>query len=266
VAEQNMTSIAAGLALCGKTVFTYSIANFPTLRCVEQIRNDVCYHNANVKVVSVGGGLGYGSLGVTHHATEDVAVLRSLPNMIVVSPGDPVETQAATRALAARHGPAYLRLGRAGEPVVHSGGIDFEIGRAITVREGDDLCIFATGGLLMNAVKSADILKQQGIYARVVSMHTIKPLDSGAILSAARRTGAIFTLEEHGIVGGLGSAVAEVIAETCDQRIIFKRLGLPSAFTSEVGRQEHLWGKYNLLPHQIADGIQRAVRRAAAAD
>src|SRR5712691_8203679 len=136
VAEQNMTGIAAGLALSGKTVFTYSIANFPTLRCLEQIRNDVCYHRADVKVVSVGCGLAYGNLGVTHHASEDVAIMRALPNMTVVAPGDPIEARLGTRAVVALDGPAYLRLGRAGEPVVHADEPAFVLGRAITMREG----------------------------------------------------------------------------------------------------------------------------------
>ena len=139
VAEQNMSGVAAGMALCGKTVFTYSIANFPTLRCLEQIRNDICYHRANVKIVAVGGGLMYGALGMTHHATEDLAIMRALPEMTVVAPGDPLEAAHATRALAATPGPGYLRLGRAGEPAVHQGPIDFRIGRAIMLRDGSDL-------------------------------------------------------------------------------------------------------------------------------
>ena len=137
VAEQNMTGLAAGMALSGKIVFTYSIANFPTLRCLEHIRNDVCYHDADVKVVSVGGGFAYGSMGATHHATEDLGVMRLLPNMVVVAPGDPVEARAATRAVVAHPGPCYLRLGKAGEPVVHEEPIDFELGKAIVVREGE---------------------------------------------------------------------------------------------------------------------------------
>ena len=139
VAEANMTSVAAGMALSGRIVFTYSIANFPTLRCLEQVRNDVCYHDANVKVVSIGGGFAYGAMGATHHAVEDLAVMRALPNMTVVAPGDPIEARAATRALVAMPGPGYLRLGKAGEPKVHSGEVDFAIGRAIRLRDGGDV-------------------------------------------------------------------------------------------------------------------------------
>ncbi|MGC1105559.1 MAG: transketolase C-terminal domain-containing protein, partial [Candidatus Acidiferrales bacterium] len=213
VAEQNMTGIAAGMSLSGKVVFTYSIGNFPTLRCFEQIRNDVCYHGANVKIVSVGAGLAYGALGVSHHAAEDVAIMRALPGMTVVAPADPVETQRATRAVAALAGPAYLRLGRAGEPAVHEGTVVFQLGKAIQVTEGDDITLIAAGAMLHTTVQAARMLASNGIHARVLSMHTIKPLDEDAILAAARETAAIITIEEHGIIGGLGSAVAEVLAE-----------------------------------------------------
>src|SRR5271168_937861 len=162
VAEQNMTGIAAGMALSGKIVFTYSIANFPILRCLEQVRNDVCCHRANVKIVAVGGGLAYGSLGATHHATEDLAILRSLPEMVVVAPGDPAEAEAATRAMAAYQGPCYLRLGRAGESAVHSRKIDFELGKAIQVRDGNDLAIITTGGMLETAVRVSEKLSAKG--------------------------------------------------------------------------------------------------------
>ena len=177
VAEQNMTGIAAGMALSGKVVFTYSIGNFPTLRCVEQIRNDVCYHKANVKVVSVGAGFAYGATGATHHATEDIAILRALPNMTVVVPGDPVEAGLATRAIAEHPGPCYLRLGRAGEPAVHNSDLSFVLGKAICLRQGGDLTLIVAGGLLPIALEVAEKLAAKGIQARVLSMHTIKPLD-----------------------------------------------------------------------------------------
>jgi transketolase len=257
VAEQNLTGIAAGLALCGKIVFTYSIANFPTLRCLEQVRNDVCYHKANVKIVAVGGGLAYGSLGMTHHATEDLAVLRALPEMTVVSPGDPVETEHATRAIAAWPGPCYLRLGRAGEPSVHrSPDIDFRLGKSIQLRDGEDITLISTGGLLQTALEVAESLSVKGIQARVLSMHTIKPLDSEAVLSAARETRAITTLEEHSILGGLGGAVAEVLAESSEHPVPFRRIGLPSAFSPQVGSQEYLRARNGLSAESIVSVIQ----------
>jgi transketolase len=211
VAEQNMTGIAAGLAMTGKTVFTYSIANFPVMRCLEQIRNDVCYHNLNVKVVSVGGGLAYGSQGYTHHGVEDLAVMSVMPNITVIAPADPTEVRAATRALVATHGPAYLRLGKAGEPILHKSDIHFEIGRAIQVQDGTDLTLASTGGMLGTTIEAANRLRADGLSVRVLSMPTLVPFDAAAIAKACRDTGGIITVEEHG-AGGLGTQVAEVLA------------------------------------------------------
>jgi len=256
VAEQNMTGIATGLALSGKIVFTYSIANFPTLRCLEQIRNDACYHNANVKIVAVGGGFAYGAQGMTHHATEDLAIMRALPNMTVVALGDPVETALATRAIIEWPGPCYLRLGKAGEPVVHKTSPDFQIGKAIRVREGGDVTLIATGGILFNTVQATEELAQQGIQARVLSMPTIKPLDSKAVLAAAQRTKAIITVEEHSVIGGLGSAVAEVLAESGNSHTTFRRIGIKDEFCQQIGSQEHLRGIYGLS----VDGIIQVVQ------
>lgn len=261
VAEQNMTGIAAGMALCGKIVFTYSIANFPTLRCLEQVRNDVCYHQANVKIVAVGGGFAYGALGMTHHAVEDLAILRAIPELTVVAPGDPIEAAAATHAIAAHSGPCYLRLGRAGECVVHPAPIKFEIGKAIPLREGNDITIISTGGMLATAVAVADALMVRGLETRVISMHTLKPLDTEAILSAIRETRALVTLEEHRIIGGLGSAVAEVLSESGEPAIPFKRLGIGISFTSEVGSQEFLRERHGLS----VEGVLRSIESLVAA-
>jgi len=256
VAEQNMTGLAVGMALSGKIVFTYSIANFPTLRCLEQVRNDVCYHNANVKIVAVGGGMAYGSLGISHHATEDIAIMRALPNMVVVAPGDPVEARLATRAVADWDGPCYLRLGRDGEPAVHSCDPEFRLGRAITVRDGGDLTLIATGSLLAEAVAAADALARRGIHARMLSMPTIKPLDTEAVLNAARDTPAIITVEEHSVVGGLGGAVAEVLMESDVRPVAFKRIGLNDTFSSKVGDQEYLRSTYCLDAKGILQTIE----------
>jgi transketolase len=256
VAEQNMTGVAAGLALCGKIVFTYSIGNFSTIRCLEQIRNDICYHKADVKIVSVGGGFSYGPLGMTHHAVEDLAIMRVLPSMVVVAPGDPFEVEQATRALVARPGPAYLRLGRAGEPRLHGLGAVFELGRAIRVKEGRALTIISSGGMLETGIRAAELLGEAGIDTRVVSMHTLKPLDEAEILSAAAETGAIATLEEHCLIGGLGSAVAEVLAEASGPRGRLKRLGVPSTFASEVGSQDYLRAMHGLSP----DGVFQSLK------
>jgi transketolase len=240
VAEQNMTGVAAGMAMSGRIVFTYSIGNFPTLRCFEQIRNDLCYHRANVTVVTVGGGLAYGSLGMTHHATEDLAVMRSLPRMTVIAPGDPRESVHATQWLAQGVGPAYLRLGRDGEPIVHPSDISWTSGKAITLCEGKDITIISTGDMLATAMKTAALLAEEGYQATVLSMHTIKPLDTEAVICAARKTPVLVTLEEHSIIGGLGGAVAEILCEAGLSGIRFQRIGLPSEFCSTVGDQDYL--------------------------
>ncbi|HEV8630384.1 MAG TPA: transketolase C-terminal domain-containing protein [Thermoanaerobaculia bacterium] len=252
VAEQNMTSLAAGMALMGKIAFTYSIANFPTLRCLEQVRNDVCYHEANVKIVAVGGGFTYGAMGASHHATEELGVMRMMPGMVVVAPADPVEARAATRAIVAHRGPCYIRLGKAGEPNVHQGAIDFQLGRAIQLRGGRDLTLISTGGMLGTALAVADRLAGRGVEASVLSMHTLKPLDEEAVRAAARETGGIVTLEQHSVIGGLGSAVAEVLAElpagngARGTGVPFRRIGVPSAFSARVGSQKWLEQQHGL--------------------
>ncbi|HZL41948.1 MAG TPA: transketolase C-terminal domain-containing protein [Verrucomicrobiae bacterium] len=256
VAEQNMTSLAAGMALSGKIVFTYSIGNFPTMRCLEQIRNDVCYHEANVKIVTVGGGFAYGPMGVTHHAIEDLAVMRAIPGLTIVAPGDPVEARAATRAITALAGPCYLRLGKAGEPTVHTNPIDFQLGKAIRFREGKDLTLICTGGMLQTAAKAAERLAGQGLQTRVLSMHTLKPLDEAAVLAAARETACIATLEEHSINGGLGSAVAEVLAEAAGIKVPFKRLGMPPIFSPHIGSQEYMLQQHGLNEESVSNALK----------
>ena len=244
VAEQNMTGVAAGLALAGHVVFTYSIANFPTLRCLEQIRNDVCIHGADVKIVAVGGGMAYGNLGPTHHGLEDLAILRSLPGMTVLAPGDPVEAALATRAVAAHAGPCYLRLGKAGEPVVHRAPPDFRIGHAVRLRDGDDVALVSTGGTLPLVAAAAEALARRGVEARVLSMVTLAPLDDEALLEAADQVGRIVTVEEHG-AGGLASAAAEVLV-THGRPVDFRSLRLPRKVIEEVGGQSHLRESHGL--------------------
>ncbi|MGV3618481.1 MAG: transketolase family protein [Fimbriimonas sp.] len=213
IAEQNMTGVAAGLAMAGKTVLTYSIANFPTLRCLEQIRNDVCYHRLNVKVVAVGGGLAYGSLGYTHHAVEDLAIMRTLPHMAVAAPGDPRET-AWTVDQALRHdGPVYLRLGKAGEPEVHPQPIQAAMGEPLWVREGRDVTLVSTGTILPTVVEAARELAADGVSAGVVSLPWLSPLAPSAAAQIASVTGRVVCVEEHG-PGGLFAAFSEALAET----------------------------------------------------
>ena len=240
VAEQNMAGIAAGLARCGKIPFIYSIANFPTFRCLEQIRVDICYHEVNVKIVAVGGGFSYGAQGYTHHGIEDLAVMRSLPGMTVVAPGDPWETRGATDAISRHDGPCYLRLGKAKEPVVHLQKPKYELGRALKLREGRDLTLISTGAMLEETVRAADRLASLGLGVRVLSMHTVKPIDQEAILAAAKETGGIVTVEEHSLVGGLGSATADVLAESGRRFGFFRKFGVPDEIRHHVGSQDYL--------------------------
>jgi transketolase len=258
VAEANMIGVAAGLALGGYRPFVYSIVPFATLRCLEQIRNDICYNRAPVTVVGVGGGYSYGPNGPTHHAMEDIAVMRSLPNMTVVCPADPVETELAVRAIGAQAGPAYLRLGRAGDPVVHRAPPDFRLGQAITLRSGADCTLLSTGGMLPLALAAADLLSPE-ISCRVLSMHTVKPLDGAALQQCCRETGALFTLEEHSRIGGFGSSVAEWLAEN-DLQTPLRVFGAGDCFMHLSGSQDYLREAQALTPEHIAQGIRARLK------
>lgn len=237
IAEQNMTGVAAGLAMAGKTVLTYSIANFPTLRCLEQIRNDVCYHGLNVKVVAVGGGMAYGSLGYTHHAVEDLAIMRTLPGMAVAAPGDPREVAWTMDAMLRHEGPGYLRLGKAGEPVVHPAEIDLPMGSPVWVRSGQDVTLVSTGTILPMVVSAADELRSRGIDAGVVSLPWLSPLAPSAAAEIAA-CGRVVCVEEHG-PGGLFGAFTEALAET-DVLARVKSVRLEAIPAEVSGTQESL--------------------------
>jgi transketolase len=254
VAEQNMTGMAAGLALMGKTVFTYSIANFPVMRCLEQIRNDVCYHNLNVKIVAVGGGLAYGSHGYTHHGVEDLAVMLAMPNLIIATPADPIEARAVTSILANHPGPAYLRLGKAGEPVLHAEDTKVELGKAIQITDGSDLTVISIGGMLGTALKAGEELRRRGIHSRILSMPFLIPLDKEAILDAAEQTGAILTVEEHG-PGGLGTVVAETLAVR-GRAVAFRPLRLAKAPIKVSGSQQELRSAQGLSVEGIVEAAE----------
>ena len=239
IAEQNMTAIAAGMALEGKTVFTYSIGNFPTLRCLEQIRNDCAYHNANVKILCVGGGFVYGALGMSHHATEDIAVMRSLPNMMVFAPADAMEAVAVANAILSTHGPCYVRLGRGGDPAVRESIANFAIGKALPVREGSRVAIFSTGDIYEEVAAAVDSLSGLGLEPTVYTFPTIKPIDTDTILRCAATHQLIVTVEEHNLSGGFGSSVAEIMASRgCKAKLL--RIGIADMFCREVGDQHHL--------------------------
>ena len=259
IAEQNMTGVAAGMALEGKKVFTYSIGNFPTLRCLEQIRNDCAYHNANVNVICVGGGYVYGSLGMSHHATEDIAILRALPDVTLICPGDPVEASLAVKKIAQTDGTCYLRLGRGGEKNVNTVIKEFEIGKAYKLRDAKDMnkkvAVFSTGAILEETTKACDMLEEQGIAVEQYSFPTVKPIDRKVIEDCASRFDNIFTVEEHNIVGGFGGAVAEVLAE-CGGKAKLHRIGIDDFYCIEVGSQAYLREQVGIN----AEGIVRKVK------
>ena len=242
----------------GKIVFTYSIGNFPTLRCLEQIRNDCAYPDANVKIVCVGGGFVYGSLGMSHQATEDIAVMRALPNVAVLCPGDPAEAEAATRAIAKYPGTCYLRLGRGGEKRIHKDIENFKIGQAIRIHKGERIAVFSTGAILDEVVGAADILAKKGINPELCSFPTVKPIDRETILRCAKDFEIIAVVEEHNILGGFGSAVAEVLSELpAHARLL--RIGLDDTYCSVVGSQKYLRMQFGLDANGIAKRISEAI-------
>lgn len=249
ICEQSMSSIAAGLALNGKKVYTYSIGNFPTLRCLEQIRNDICYHEANVKIIAVGGGFAYGALGMSHHATEDIAIMRSLPHMMVFSPADAREAELVAKQTAKTLLPCYIRLNKGGEPMLHNTLLDSEkyvIGQGIPLREGKDACILCTGAIAMEAIEAAEKLwNHQGLTTAVYSFPCIKPLDELLIASCAKHFRYILTVEEHNIIGGFGSAVAEAVTKV-GAPVKVVRMGLEDRYSSIVGEQSYLRHVYGI--------------------
>ena len=253
IAEQGMTGLAAGLARTGRTVLTYSIGNFPTLRCIEQIRNDCAYHDANVKIVCVGGGFVYGSLGMSHHATEDMAVLRALPGVTVFTPGDPAEVEAVVPVMLRTPGTCYLRLGRGGEPMLHDGPVtDWTLPRALTLRQGTDVALLSAGGILTQTVSAARLLQEQGVSAEVVSFPCLKPIDRKKLMELAGRFRHLVTVEEHNIVGGFGSAVCEVIAET-GMPCRVHRIGMEDVYSCIVGTQQYLRSQYRMDDRAICE-------------
>lgn len=254
IAEQNMATVAAGMALEGKTVFVYSIGNFPTLRCIEQIRNDCAYHNANVKIVCVGGGFVYGSLGMSHHATEDIALVRALPNVTVMCPADKKEVAFATKAIASQKGTCYMRLGRGGEKNAHEGEPELLTGKAVKVCDGKRAAIFSTGAIFDEVSECVELLNKNGIFPSVYTFPTVKPLDAELVKSVAAENELLVTVEEHSIMGGFGSAVCEVLAElSCHAPVM--RVGIEDTYCSLVGDQKYLRRHCGLNGEAIAERI-----------
>ncbi len=256
MAEQNMVGVAAGLAAQGMKVFVYSIVPFATLRCFEQIKIDMCYHDFDVTVIGVGAGFAYSTMGATHYAIEDIAALRALPHMQILSFANPASARALTRQfIEQRRGPAYFRLGKGGDPVYES---DFTptLSKGAVVRTGNDLSLISTGTILQEAMQAADLLEKKGMRAEVIDIHMIKPIDLPLIQETARQKKAVFTIEEHNVYGGLGSAVAEIISELPpDARPLFKRFGVPDLWPKTIGSIPYMRAQCGITAPQIADAI-----------
>jgi transketolase len=253
IAEANMMGMAAGLAVSGKTVFASSFAMFASGRPYEIIRNSIAYTNANVKICASHAGLTVGEDGASHQCLEDLALMRAIPGMTVLNPADDVSARALIKAAAAYKGPVYVRLGRAAVPVVYEEGTQFEIGKALRVREGKDACIIATGIMIDKAVQAADLLAEEGIEVRILDMHTIKPLDKAEVIAASKECGCIVTAEEHSVIGGLGSAVAEAVCEEAPCKVA--RIGVKDIF-GQSGKPDELLKAYGLAAEDIAAAVK----------
>jgi len=260
IGEANMMGMAAGLAMNGYRPVVYTIAPFTTTRCFEQIRVDVCYHRAPVTIVGTGAGISYADLGPTHHSLEDLAILRTLPGLTVVAPADSIELRLAMRQALCQDGPVYVRIGKKGEPDLHDGDPAFGLGRALTLREGTDVCLIGAGTIVANLVKAADILAATGISTRVESFHTVKPLDEARLAEIFARYPAVGVAEEHGRIGGLFGAIAEWRA-TCGAGAQVRMLafGAPDEFAHVIGSRDYFRRKFGLAAETIADAMAGAL-------
>ena len=259
VAEANMASVAAGLAMCGHRPVTYTITAFHTISCLEQIRVDICLQNLPVIIVGVGGGLSYASLNATHHALEDIACLRSLPNMTIVCPGDAWEVRAAIRAAFDLDGPVYIRLAKKNEPLVHEDVPDFSIGKGMIIKSGEDICLLNSGSLLPITVDVTRMLADKGVSAQLVNMPTVKPLDVDLLSNIFSQFSHVFTLEEHSVIGGFGSAVAEWLADQKSTKAHLTRIGTDDRFMVEAGDQEYARFFFGITAEQIIEKVSQSL-------
>ncbi len=259
ICEATMMSVAAGLAAEGAVPFVYTITPFLIMRAFEQVRNDVCMQGMNVKIVGIGGGLRYSTLGPTHHAVEDIALMRVLPGMKIFSPADPAETARAVAAMKETPGPVYLRMGTTREgPVYRDDAAAFEPGRGVILREGGDAAILGTGSILRDCLRAAADLADEGLDVQVVNIHTLKPLDADLILRTARRTGTVVTVEEHSVIGGLGEGVAAVLAGAGIDGLRFRRIGIEDTFCHGYGDHAYLKERHGLSAAAIASAVRAA--------
>ncbi|HTI99496.1 MAG TPA: transketolase C-terminal domain-containing protein [Dongiaceae bacterium] len=256
VAEANMIGMAAGMAMSGLRPICYTITPFITYRCMEQIRIDVCYHHQPVIIVGTGAGLSYASLGATHHSCEEMGMLRLLPGLAVVAPADAMEVRGALKAALQYPGPVYIRIGKKGEPVIHSTEPDFQIGKALSLRAGKDVCLLSTGNMLPAALETADLLAKENVSAAVISFHTVKPLDETLLTDAFQRYKLVVTLEEHSVLGGLGGSVAEWRADQTVAGARLLRCGTPDEFLHETAEQEDAREKFGLTAPALAGRIR----------
>ncbi len=261
VAEANMMGVAAGLALCGFRPVPYTIVPFLTTRCLEQIRLDVCYQNLPVVIVGVGGGFSYASLNATHHSCEEVGMLRILPNMTVICPGDPMEARLSLRAAVEHSGPVYIRLGKKGEPAVHASEFQFQIGKGVKIRSGSDVCLLNNGLLLPEVVKAADMLHSQGVSAGVYSFHTVKPLDETLLKEIFNSCSLVVTVEEHSRLGGFGGMVAEWLTDHFPNPTRLVRIGSPDEFFYSAGEQDYAREVYGLDAKGIAAKTLQSLKK-----
>lgn len=258
IAEANMMGVAAGMSTCGKIPYVSTFAMFAAGRAFEQIRNSICYPNLNVKICATHAGLTVGEDGATHQAIEDLSLMRSIPNMTVINPADDIETQAAIKAIADYQGPCYVRLGRMAVANVNDeNNYKFEIGKGVKLADGKDITIIATGIMVEAALEAKKILAEDGIEVGVINIHTLKPIDKDIIINAAKETGAIVTAEEHSIIGGLGSAVMEVVSENYPVPVL--RVGVKDVF-GESGKPQELLEKYGLTAKDIANKVKEAIK------
>ena len=254
IAEQDMLSTAAGFATCGKIPYASTFAVFAAGRAYDQIRNSICYPNLNVKICATHAGITVGEDGATHQMLEDISMMRGLPNMTVISPSDDIQTRWAIKEASKVDGPVYIRLSRLATPVIYHENQDFEIGKAIQIGDGEDASIIATGDVVCEAIKAKEELEKQGIYVRVIDTHTIKPIDRDMIIKCAKETKKIITVEDHSIIGGLGSSVCEVLSEECPCKVT--RMGIKDTF-GKSGKAEELMKYFKLTSEDIIEEVKR---------
>jgi len=254
VSEQNLMGIAAGMAMLGKRPFVYSISTFATMRPYEQIRNDICYQNLPVTIIGGGSTFSYSTFGCTHFPLEDVAIMRALPNIKVTVPGDPMEVRKLLDDIYKQSGPAYMRIAKKGEPIIHADFNNISLGKISEIRSGSDAVVIVSGRQLPSAITAHEILSKEGLNLRVISCHTLKPIDELSVLKVIKESKVVVTCEEHSVIGGLGTIISEIIAKN-GIKVPFKILGVPDEFPKGVGSQDYFLKRYNITTEGIVETV-----------